>query len=61
MFQSLVIGDCFQGAILEAKAALRWLGRCTGTLHCRASISGVREDILCGVVCVVCGVCFSLV
>ena len=51
--------DCFQGAILEAKAALRWLGRCKGTLHCRASISVVREGyfvVLCGV----CGVCLSL-
>ena len=36
VFESFVIGDCFQGAILEAKAALRWLGRCKGTLHCRA-------------------------
>ena len=35
--------DCFQDAGLEAKAALRWLGRCKGTLHCRASISLVRE------------------
>ena len=43
MFESLLIGDCFQGARLEAKAALRWLGRCKGTLHCRASISEVRE------------------
>jgi hypothetical protein len=54
VFESLVIGDCFQAAILEAKAALRWLGRCKGTLHCRASISFVREDCFCGVVCEVC-------
>ena len=55
VFESLVIGDCFQGAILEAKAALRWLGRCKGTLHCRASISEVREGyfvVWCGVCCV---------
>ena len=52
-----MIGDCFQGAILEAKAALRWLGRCKGTLHCRASISAVREgyvDVFSGLGCVVC-------
>ena len=35
--------DCFQVAALYAKAALRWLGRCKGTLHCRGSISRVRE------------------
>ena len=56
VIESLVIGDCFQGARLEAKAALRWLGRCKGTLHCRASISGVREgyfDVFSGLGCVV--------
>ena len=60
VFESLVIGDCFQGARLEAKAALRWLGRCKGTLHCRASISVVREGycvVWCGV-CDVCGLSF---
>ena len=66
VFESLVIGDCFQGAILEAKAALRWLGRCKGTLHCRASISAVREGygvVWCGGWCVfesfVIGDCFQ--
>ena len=57
VFESFVIGDCFQGARLEAKAALRWLGRCKGTLHCRASISLVREgyfDVFSGMGCVVC-------
>ena len=43
VFESLLIGDCFQVARLEAKAGLRLLGRCKGTLHCRASISMVRE------------------
>jgi len=50
--------DCFQGARLEAKAALRLLGRCKGTLRCSASISDVREGHF--VVCCedqVCGVC----
>ena len=51
------MGYCFQGARLEAKAALRWLGRCKGTLQHRASISVVREGYIvlwCGlfVVCV---------
>jgi len=56
VFESLLIGDCFQGARLEAKAALRLLGRCKGTLHCRASISEVREGY-CVAWCGVCGVC----
>ena len=56
VFESLLIWDCFQGATLEAKAVLCWLGRCKGTLHCRASVSAVREG--CSVVwCGVCGVC----
>jgi len=55
VFESLLIGDCFQGARLEAKAGLRLLGRCKGTLHCRASISVVREGYL------FCGAVFDLV
>jgi len=57
IFECLLIGDCFQCARLEAKAALRLLGRCKGTLHCRASISHVREwyfvFVECVVVCVI--------
>jgi hypothetical protein len=54
VIESLLIGDRLQTARLKAKAGLRWLGRCKGTLHCRASISVVRGDILFfGVVCVV--------
>ena len=59
VFESLLIWDCFQGATLEAKAGLHWLGHCKGTLHCRASISAVREGYSvewCGM-CGVCGVC----
>ena len=56
VIESLVIGDCFQGARLEAKAALRWLGRCKGTLHWRVSISAVRDGYVV-VWCVVCVVC----
>jgi len=50
--------DCFQGATLEMKAALRLLGRCKGSLNCRASISEVREgyfvswSVLCMCLCV---------
>jgi hypothetical protein len=56
VIESLLIGHCFQRAILEAKAALRLLGRCKGTLHCRSSILNVREG--CSVVWRVwCGVC----
>jgi len=59
VFESLLIWDYFQGARLEAKAALRLLGRCKGTLHCRASISVVRGGsfVVC---CGVWGVWFSL-
>jgi hypothetical protein len=54
MFASLLIRGCFQAATLEVKAGLRLLGRCKGSLHCRASVSDVRGDLLlCGVVCVV--------
>ena len=56
VIESLVSGVCFQGARLEAKAALRWLGRCKGTLHCRASISVVRDGYVV-VWCVVFVVC----
>jgi len=52
VFEFLLIGACFQGARSEAKAALRLLGRCKGSLHCRASISEVREGycvVWCGV------------
>jgi len=54
VFESLLIGDCFQAVRLETKAALRWLGRCKGSLHYRASILVVREGyfvVLCGLWC----------
>ena len=56
VIESLLIGDCFQAAILEAKAALRLLGRCKGTLHYRSSILNVREGYFV-LRCVLCGVC----
>ena len=56
VIECLLNGACFQAARLEAKAGLRLLGRCKGTLHCRASISGVREGYFV-VWCVVCVVC----
>jgi len=56
VIESLLIWDCFQTAILEAKAALRLLGHCKGTLHCRSSILNVREGYFV-LRCVLCGVC----
>jgi len=56
VFESLLIRDCFQGAVLQENTGLRWLGRCKGSLRYRASISEVREGFFV-VWSSVCGLC----